>query len=281
MTSPSRPSRWPPRLRVETPDDGRQLLADTLWALGATAVLEDEAALEAGFGNRASTEAAAAALAGRFTVRLVDDDDRWEDAWREHVGAVRVGRLLVLPPWASADVARGAGPGTLSLKIDPGRSFGSGHHPSTQLCLLELQALLRPGCSVLDVGSGTGLLAIAAASLGARPVVALDRDPEATALTRRNAASNRVAVLGLAGPTTGLRRPPGGFDLVVANLGGALAPLSLAGELHRLLAASGRCVVGGLLEKQIDQLAGGPGGLVAERRALREGWAAVVLQPGR
>jgi ribosomal protein L11 methyltransferase len=110
----------------------------------------------------------------------------WEDSWRAFHRPVRIGPLWVGPPWEEPD------PAALAVVVDPGRAFGTGAHPTTRLCL-ELLLELEPG-SLLDLGCGSGVLAIAAARLGFAPVVALDDDPAAVEAARANAAANGVAV---------------------------------------------------------------------------------------
>jgi ribosomal protein L11 methyltransferase len=110
----------------------------------------------------------------------------WEERWRRFHRPVTVGRLWVGPPWEAPE------PGSLPIVIDPGRAFGTGAHATTRLCLEWLQEL--PPGSVLDVGCGSGVLAIAAAKLGHAPVIAVDVDPVAVETTIRNAALNDVRV---------------------------------------------------------------------------------------
>jgi ribosomal protein L11 methyltransferase len=116
----------------------------------------------------------------------VDVADGWEDRWRSFHRPVRVGPLWIGPPWEEPE------PGALSIVIDPGRAFGTGAHPTTRLCLAHLLEL-APG-SLLDVGCGSGVLAIAAAKLGFGPVHAVDSDPVAVEATATNAAANDVEI---------------------------------------------------------------------------------------
>jgi ribosomal protein L11 methyltransferase len=109
----------------------------------------------------------------------------WEDNWRAFHRPVEIGRLWVGPPWEEARE------GLLSVVIDPGRAFGTGAHPTTRLCL-ELLQELEPA-SLLDVGCGSGVLAIAAARLGFAPITAFDNDPEAIEATLSNAEANGVS----------------------------------------------------------------------------------------
>jgi ribosomal protein L11 methyltransferase len=140
-------------------------------------------------------------------VRTVDVEGGWEDKWRAFHRPVRVGRLWVGPPWESRDGE------ALAVVIDPGRAFGTGSHPTTQLCLAALQHL-EPQ-SLLDVGCGSGVLSVAAALLGFGPVVAVDVEAPSVEATRANASANGVALdVRLVGPGDPLPRA----DVVVANI---------------------------------------------------------------
>jgi ribosomal protein L11 methyltransferase len=126
-------------------------------------------------------------LTGRFgSVSASDLQPGWEDRWREFHRPITVGRLWIGPPW----LARPAD--ALAVIVDPGRAFGTGGHASTRLCLELLQQVAPT--SMLDVGCGSGVIAIAAAKLGFDPVAAVDVDEHAVEATERNAASNEVAV---------------------------------------------------------------------------------------
>ncbi len=133
------------------------------------------------------------------------------------------------------------------LTIEAGRTFGHGRHPTTALALAALERLVRPDAAVLDVGTGSGLLAMAARVLGARPVVGLDIDPVALATARRNAASNGVDIEVLDIDVADLDRH---FDLVVVNmLAAELAPI--AGSVADRIANGGMLFVTGLLDTQV------------------------------
>ena len=125
-----------------------------------------------------------------LTLRYVEEAD-WANAWKAYFKPFRVGRrLVVTPPWEHPDLT----PDDIPLVIDPGMAFGTGSHPTTQLCLTALEDFVQPGQAVADVGTGSGILAIAAAKLGASPVAANDNDPLAVKIARENAAANGVSV---------------------------------------------------------------------------------------
>lgn len=113
----------------------------------------------------------------------------WENAWKEHYHVLRLGkRFVIKPSWRDYD----AQPGDVILELDPGMAFGTGLHPTTQMCLRAIEKYMPPGARVLDLGTGSGILAIAAAKLGADSVLGLDVDATAVEAARENAARNRV-----------------------------------------------------------------------------------------
>ena len=127
---------------------------------------------------------------GPATVETAEvDDEGWADAWKKYIRPFAVGRLWITPTWDRTPPPRGA----VVIELDPGMAFGSGLHPSTQMCLEVLDGRLRPGDAVLDVGTGSGILSIAAAKLGASEVLAVDIDAVAAAVARANVEHNGVA----------------------------------------------------------------------------------------
>ena len=167
-------------------------------------------------------------------------EEEWTRGWRSFFSPLLVGqRLLVRPPWE-----RGAPPpGRVAVTIDPGPAFGTGHHATTQMCLEAVERYLKPGARVLDLGTGSGILAIAAARLGAGRVVALDTDPVAVRAALANARVNRVLrrVSVRPGTLAGRLKP---FDLLLANISSQAIielarPLAGAARPGAVLAASG------------------------------------------
>ena len=185
-------------VRVAVTAAEAELAADALWQAGAAAIEEQAGALVAATADGGDPARLLAAVAGRWPAEAVPVDlDGALDAWRLHARAVAVGdRLVVRPPWVER-VGAGAPGGppsdAVDVVVDPGRAFGHGAHPTTWLVLRALVDLVRGGERVLDVGCGSGVLAVAALALGAGSAVGVDIDPAARAATRANAARNGVA----------------------------------------------------------------------------------------
>jgi ribosomal protein L11 methyltransferase len=184
--------------------------------------------------------------------RKVHDED-WAEAWKKGYQPVRVGRrLLIKPTWLEADVR----PDDIVIEIDPGMAFGTGTHPSTQLCLEALERMVRPWQRVLDLGTGSGILAIAAARLGAKRVLARDIDPIAVEVAAANVHANGVAerVDVQHGSLEGLIHAPRRFDLVVINILAEVIVELCAGGLGYVV-WPGECVIAsGIIEGQIGQV---------------------------
>jgi ribosomal protein L11 methyltransferase len=283
-----------------TATETTEAVTNRLWELGAVGVVEEAApdvsALRAFFPPSADSTALAADLrayledlvalalpgaAARIDVAPLPDEP-WADAWRAHFRPVAVGRrLLVSPPWEAPSPALAAG--RLVVWIEPGRAFGTGGHGSTRSCLELLERALAPVPvpHALDVGCGSGILAIAAAGLGVSRVDAIDVDPDAVVATTENARRNGVADriharVAAADAWDGPAAP-----LVLANLLAA-AHVTLAPALGRLIAPGGRLIAGGLLVHEVPVVAGA---LAAEGCWLvevseDEGWAALLVRRG-
>jgi ribosomal protein L11 methyltransferase len=199
-------------------------------------------------------EAAAAVRASFSTARVttvdVDDED-WARRSQQDLTPITVGRITVTPPWfaGSPDLRP---PASLRIVITPSMGFGTGHHATTRLCLKALQEIDLTGARVLDVGTGSGVLAIAASLLGAREVVAIDSDPDALACARENLSDNAPAVVSF--DVADLRTAPlDPADLVLANLTGAVL-VHNAERLAALVVAGGNLVVSGLQSHERDEV---------------------------
>ena len=298
---PAAPAYWELIVTLEVAAaETAEGVTNRLWELGAVGVVEEAtpgaAALRAFFppgADAASLAAdlrdylgdlAALALPGALGCVAVAPlaDEAWADAWRAHFRPVPVGRgLLVCPPWEVP--APALAHGRVVVLIEPGRAFGTGSHGSTKSCLQLLERALA-GAAVphaLDVGCGSGILAIAAAALGVLRVDAIDVDPDAVAATEENARRNRVAdrvrasvetVDGWAGPAV---------PLVLANLLAA-AHVTLAPTLAGLVTSGGSLIAGGLLGHEVPVVTGAfvAAGCWLVELVEHDGWAALLLRRG-
>ena len=181
--------------------------------------------------------------------RVLQERD-WENAWKAHFHVLRVTlRLVIKPSWRSYEPREG----DVVIQLDPGLAFGTGYHPTTRTCLRELEATLQPGDRVLDVGTGSGILAIAALKLGARRALALDVDAQAVKAARRNARDNGVgrAVQVVQG-TLPYEQPVPPFDLAVANISAA-AVIRMAGDLAAALRPGGHLIASGIVQERAEE----------------------------
>ena len=264
-----------------------ELLADRLWRFEPVAIEERETGHEvllvAGFDDPSRAAAAARSLEPVLAadVRTVVDDGL--DGWRRWAVAVPAPPFLIVPAWQDppeVDEAR-------MLRIEPGRTFGSGSHPTTRLVLRALAELLGgapPATPVaadglLDVGCGSGILAVAAALLGADRVTAIDVDPEAPEVTSANAERNGVAGAVSASNTSLAEVAATGstFAVVVANLL-ATVVVDLADDLVRVMAPGATLVVSGLLADRWRDTTVLLRGVEVVGVTTEDGWAAVSLR---
>lgn len=183
---------------------------------------------------------------GALEVRPVHEED-WADAWKQHFPVLRIGRRIVIRPTWQEHVAQ---PDDVVLALDPGMAFGTGLHPTTRLCLAGIEHWadegIVSGATALDVGCGSGILAIAAGLLGARSVLGVDTDPIAIEATGANADRNDLGGV-IAARRGSLPVPEGPFDLVMANLIASLL-VHLAADLAAAMRpGNGRAGSGGRL----------------------------------
>ncbi|HUF24495.1 MAG TPA: 50S ribosomal protein L11 methyltransferase [Vicinamibacterales bacterium] len=267
------------RVRPAVPNpEFADLVAAALDDFGVIALQESEEddAVVAFFGDAGvrgrATAALRAALPGVDVASLDVPDENWAERSQAALRAIRAGALTVAPPW---DVPRDHGSDT--IVIVPSTGFGTGHHATTRLCLEALQTLSLDGTAVMDVGTGSGVLAIAASRLGAARVVAIDNDQDAVDNAADNAAANGVALdlrcasiedagVGAAGP----------FDIVTANLTGA-ALSRYAATLEALTRLGGTIILSGLREDEDAAVRDAFGRLEVIGRRAEDGWACLVM----
>lgn len=180
---------------------------------------------------------------GPLRLRRIEDED-WLESWKASFTPLRIGRFLVRPTWSDAD------PGdAIVLELDPGMAFGTGLHPTTQQCLRALSVLDVTGKAVADIGTGSAILAIAAAKRGAASVIAVDIDEVSMHAATENVARNGVAVTVKQGSA---RDVPGRHDLVLANIVAPVLQL-IASDLARCTAPGGTLVTAGIIATAEEQ----------------------------
>jgi ribosomal protein L11 methyltransferase len=184
---------------------------------------------------------------GELRVRSVDDAD-WTDAWKAGYAPQRIGRVVIVPSWLDEPIR----PDEVALRLDPGMAFGTGLHPTTRGCLTLLQEISPMPPVVLDVGSGSGILALAALRLGAERAVCYDTDPLAVEATLANAEANGLAdrVTASLGSLPATGEP---YPLVAANLVAA-ALIDLAEPFAAHTAAGATLLASGIIESRADEV---------------------------
>ena len=211
--------------------------------------------------------------------REIHDQD-WMEAWKVHYEPITIGkRLVILPAWIEKEY-----PGRLPIRINPGMAFGTGTHPTTQLCLEFLEELVRPEMTVFDIGCGSGILSAGAVILGAAKVIAVDIDPASVRSTTENCELNKVLdKVAIARGSAELIRC-GHFDvlqapLVVANILASVILVLLEDNLADLVEPGGHLVLSGILAHQAQEIiqAANEQGLKLNEIKQTEDWNAIDL----
>ncbi len=183
-----------------------------------------------------------------IAVKWVEDQE-WATAWKKHFKPIKVGRVVVKPSWEPFS----AGPDEVVIDIDPGMAFGTGYHPTTQLCLQALQERIKGGENVLDMGTGSGVLAIAAARLGASSVVGLDADTVAVEVGQENVTQAGLSDIVRIGRADSPLAFAGQADLIVANIL-AQVLIDMAGDLAAKLKPGGLLISSGIIAERADDV---------------------------
>ncbi|MCA9932495.1 MAG: 50S ribosomal protein L11 methyltransferase [Anaerolineales bacterium] len=217
------------------------------------------------------------------TFRKLQEQD-WANAWKEHYHPFRIGkRIWIQPSWVSAEEVAASGielgDDDIALVLDPGMAFGTGTHPTTQMCLQALEQVVQPGISLLDVGTGSGILAVAAAKLGAEKLWGVDTDAMAVKTAVANATQNHVAHFHVwQGTLTSVQER--GWDVVVVNI---LAPVIMGmlenDGLMGYVGQNGRLILSGIIDEQVggvETAVANAGGTILQRFIIRD-WVTLVV----
>jgi ribosomal protein L11 methyltransferase len=235
-----------------------------------TAINDSDEAWRIFFHTVEERDRAAAGLRAEFSglaIEAVDvPDDDWAARSQASLRAIQIGRVIVAPPWDAP----------IAIVVQPSMGFGTGHHATTRLCLAALQQLDLRGKTVIDIGTGSGVLAMAASLLGAANVIAIDNDEDAVSAARENLGLNPRARVSL--QVGDLRDAgPANADVVLANLTGALL-VSAAPRLRQLTDSGGRLLLSGFVTREERDLLQAFEPLTVEHRAQEDEWLCVTLR---
>jgi len=234
-------------------DEGAAVQLEPIVAVRAYLSLEDDVETKRKQIEEALWHLAQIAPIPEPTFRIVAESD-WANAWKEHYQVVHLGdRFVIKPTWREYK----AQPGEIVMELDPGMAFGTGLHPTTQMCLAAIEKYARPEMRTLDLGTGSGILAIAAALLGVKSIVGIDNDPLAVKVAAENAALNHVTE-----PITvergslaeanaaALAGRPAGFDLIIVNILARVIIGLCEDGLGRVMRSGGLAIFAGLIDTQ-------------------------------
>jgi len=208
-------------------------------------------------------------------------DEDWMAAWKKHYQPIKIGKkMVIVPAWIKKDF-----PGRIPIRINPGMAFGTGTHPSTQLCLQLLEETLQPAQSVIDVGCGSGILSVAALQLGAEFVLGVDIDPAAVKSTLENAENNQIesrleGALGSVGEICSNQFKIQSAPLVVVNILASTIIHLFEDGLADLVDKGGKLILAGILEPQAQNVItiANKKGLILIKTISSSDWIALLLQ---
>lgn len=207
-------------------------------------------------------------------------DKNWMEAWKKHYRPIEIGKnLIILPAWIKKEY-----PGRIPIRINPSMAFGTGTHPSTQLCLELLEEAIQPGFTVMDIGCGSGILSVSAIKLGARHVLGVDVDPAAILSTRENADNNQItneievqhgSVQEILKGKFSIRKA----QVVVVNILASTIKHLLANGLADLVQTGGALILAGILKSQVNEIINlaGEKGLFLKKQVNSADWSALLL----
>lgn len=204
-------------------------------------------------------------------------EEDWADSWKQYYKPVRIGhRLIVVPTWEKYDEQ----PDDIVLKMDPGMAFGTGTHETTRLCSMLIEDYMKAGDRVLDVGTGSGILAIAAAKLGAGVINAYDIDPVAVKVAKENCAVNGCdnVTCGVSDLLAGVDTTGGQYDFVCANIVADII-VRMSGDIIRYIKPGGLLAVSGIIDTQSERVRDAleKGGLIHVLTREENDWNAMLF----
>lgn len=230
------------------------------------------------YADDVARDRAAAALAGLddgLTIeRLELDDDDWVARSQASLTAITAGPFVVAPPW---DRPATVAPGTHVIIVEPSMGFGTGHHQTTRLCLAALGAIDVAGRTVLDLGTGSGVLAMAASLCGARAVRGVDIDADAIAAAERSVALNELPTPVALETADVFATPAPAAEVVLANLTGAML-IGAATALAAMTTSGGTLIVSGFMQYERDGVEAALDGFTVIARSHEDEWCAAVLR---
>jgi len=203
-------------------------------------------------------------------------EENWAELWKEQLKVLRVGkRTVIQPSWLTYDPA----PDDIVIELDPGMAFGTGLHPTTQMCLEALEEFTTPQCTVLDLGAGSGILAIAAAKLGAGHVLALDNDPQAAEVAYGNVVANGMQEI-ITVKQGSLSEASGSYDLVMVNILARVIVEMVQAGLATKLSADGVLITAGITAERASEVltAFERGGLTSLGQRRRDDWVSLLAK---
>lgn len=208
------------------------------------------------------------------TCELQDED--WSDTWKQYFHVEKPGeRIVIKPTWESYEAKEGE----LVVELDPGAAFGTGTHATTSMCIKELEQLVKPGMTVFDVGTGSGILSIISAKLGAKDIQAVDYDDSVIKIVEENLAQNNVQDIVSVAQSDLMQNIHGKANLVIANIIADII-IRLFDQLDEHLEEDGTLLTSGIIEDRINDVidAADAHGYQVVKRLENKGWACITFK---